>query len=55
MVNGVNMDISHLWQAIQAGGDLATAIIAWFLWRLDRRVLVVETRCRLQHPNEVQE
>lgn len=27
---------------VSGGGDVATAFIAWAIWKLDRRVLVLE-------------
>lgn len=42
------MDFMSVLQAVEAGGSVATCVVAYFLWRLDRRVVVIETRCQLR-------
>lgn len=35
-------DLELILKLVSGGGDIATAAIAWAIWKLDRRVLVLE-------------
>ena len=37
-------DFQAIAQILSSGGDVATAFIAWAIWRLDRRVLTLELK-----------
>ena len=37
---------------VSGGGDVATAFIAWAIWKLDRRVLVLELMMKKETGNE---
>lgn len=38
------MDAYGFWNLLSTGGDLATFAIVWALWRMDRRLLTLETK-----------
>jgi len=39
-------------KVLSVGGNSAMIIIALALYKIDRRLLVVETRCGFNHPKE---
>lgn len=41
-------DLQTLTQLLSSGGDVATAFIAWAIWRLDRRVYRLELQAEQQ-------
>lgn len=46
----MELDLITMFQALSAGGDVATAGIAYMLFRLDRRVLALEiSRHAVEH------
>ncbi len=38
------MDISGLQDILSAGGDTATILLLWVMWKFDRRLLRMETK-----------
>lgn len=42
-------DFQVIAQFLSSGGDVATAFIAWAIWRLDRRVLLLEHERNREH------